>query len=220
MKSGAYDGLGDKYKETLSKFEAGTLTDNDGNPIKTDAEKLKYIRANLLPRKSNGALFNMNSVNVLKVLAGTWDNDAGLKTENFTKNLTGESTRATIDVWAVRNLRRLMGGKRILPMSETGVTDPDFHFAQKIYDKAAEKLGVDADDLQAVMWFAEKNHWDQKGWNKSTIASEKGDLRDLLDVTSKEESSGKFRAQVPENLMTIDEKKRAKKEGVAHILVP
>jgi hypothetical protein len=36
--------------------------------------------------------------------------------------------------------------------------------ARDIFSTAAAKMGMDADDLQALMWFYEKELWERKGW--------------------------------------------------------
>ena len=35
---------------------------------------------------------------------------------------------------------------------------------QIIMQRAAKKLDMNPDDLQAILWFAEKNKWDANGW--------------------------------------------------------
>jgi hypothetical protein len=94
--------------------------------------------------------------------------------------------RATIDVWAARNLRRLLYSNkikkwRILPEQESGVKytvdkdgnyGGDFEFGQRIYDEVARQLNMNPDDLQAVMWFAEKDVWETNGWT-NTVGAEK-----------------------------------------------
>jgi len=39
-----------------------------------------------------------------------------------------------------------------------------YGLARDVFNTAAAKLGMDADDLQALMWFAEKELWERKGW--------------------------------------------------------
>jgi hypothetical protein len=39
-----------------------------------------------------------------------------------------------------------------------------YGLASDIYKTAAAKLGMDADDLQALMWFLEKEKWERAGW--------------------------------------------------------
>jgi hypothetical protein len=98
--------------------------------------------------------------------------------------MTGSTFEATIDVWAARGLLRL-GNEgsnrrwRLLPENETGVSDADFYLGQAAYRAAAEKLGMKPDALQAVLWFAEKDHWEKKGWTRGAGA-EKSDFNSLL----------------------------------------
>lgn len=187
-----------KYDQLLSDFDAhvrkakadaesGALFNawKERNPGKRDSlfkvqdELRKEInRFDGIPLRENGKKFNANSQKVLHVLYGLWlDQTVGPKTPNFAGNLTGRTLKATIDVWAARNLRRLLyEGKterwRILPEQETGVTEPDFYFAQDVYDDVAKRLNMNPDDLQALMWFMEKDVWEKNGWT-STVGAEK-----------------------------------------------
>jgi len=150
-----------------------------------DAEKERVRQVNrweALPVKRNGEKFNANSRPVLHVLYGIWLRQTqGPKTPNFAGNLTGRTLDPTIDVWAARFLRRLMFGHqqswRFLPEQEKGVgfskrkdgtISGEFPVAQKIFTRAAEILGFEADDFQAVAWFIEKDVWDKKGWTTKT----------------------------------------------------
>ena len=124
------------------------------------------------------------------------------KTINFTGNLIGFGNEATIDVWAARYLRDAAGLPRIPPPVEkavagnhlTGSTfdDPkiggEFGFGQEVFSEAATILnnqgGIKAfdpnlgdlgpDDLQALVWFLEKEKWTKNGWTNK--AGEGGSL--------------------------------------------
>jgi hypothetical protein len=166
---------GDKKKAALS--EASKLRELAKKPASKWTKKDRYaIMVNatgMMPKRANGKKFNANSMAVLKVIAGTWlDNRNSPKTPNFAGNLSGRTVQATIDVWAARFLRERLykdSGKpwRIQPRSETGVNNQDFALGQIIMQRAAKKLNMNPDDLQAVLWFAEKNRWDEKGWTKN-----------------------------------------------------
>lgn len=187
---GDYDELLQRYDEHIApikaRLEAGEIdADQARKEINTFAE---------VPTRSNGKKFNANSQKVLQALYGNWlELTQGPKTPNFAGNLSGRTLKATIDVWAARTARRLMfenktfneaTGRisnapnrwRILPEAETGVEftrkigldlGGDFGFAQEAFQKAADKLGMEADDLQALLWFHEKHIWDQNGWTKA-----------------------------------------------------
>ena len=138
------------------------------------------ITDEMKPRTEAGAKFGKNSDAVLKVLAGTWEDTVrGPKTPNFMDNLFGRGTRATIDLWADRTMRRLghegVPGAaeqwRIQPESKTGVSNLDFGLAQEAFGQAAKRLGMDAHELQAVLWYGEKMHWAQKGYAKGGAQS-------------------------------------------------
>jgi hypothetical protein len=171
--------------------EIKSLTELIETPVdeRTGAQRIKiYVVGNdLLPRRSNGAKFNANSGAVLKVIAGVWlDNRESPKTPNFAGNLSGRTVQATIDIWAARFLRRqIYGGEgvpwRIQPKSEVGVSKEDFAFSQVVMQRAAKKLGMNPDDLQAILWFAEKDVWDKKGWTKNEGAK-KSSFDDIFDI--------------------------------------
>jgi hypothetical protein len=133
----------------------------------------------LNPRQSNGQLYGMHSVPVLKVFARKWlENTSGPKTQNFVKNLLGTGHGATIDVWADRTMRRLgyadhRARWRILPKNGTGVSDADFAFSQEAFKHAADEMGIEADALQGGLWFAEKQLWADNGWGRLDL----GDYR-------------------------------------------
>ena len=155
-------------------FKAGKLRDLAKKPAsqwtRKDRFDITILAEDILPLRSNGKKFNSNSHAVLKVIAGTWLNKRkSPKTPNFAGNLTGRTLQATIDVWAARHLRELLyGGSneswRIQPRSEVGVNPQDFALGQIIMQRAAKKLDMNPDDLQAILWFAEKNKWDANGW--------------------------------------------------------
>ena len=163
---------GKKKAEVL--FKAGKLRDLAKKPAsqwtRKDRFDITILAEDILPLRSNGKKFNSNSHAVLKVIAGTWlNNRKSPKTPNFAGNLTGRTLQATIDVWAARHLRELLyGGSnqpwRIQPRSEVGVNPQDFALGQIIMQRAAKKLDMNPDDLQAILWFAEKNKWDANGW--------------------------------------------------------
>jgi hypothetical protein len=181
------------YDELLSRFDAFVMqkkADADSGKMEADWRKKggkgtfklqeeyrKQInKFNEVPLRNNGKKYNANSTKVLHALYGNWITQTkGPKTPNFAGNLTGRTFKATIDVWAARNLRRLLyEGKlkrwRILPEQEQGVTDADFFFGQKVYDEVGKRMGIATDDLQALQWFNEKDIWETNDWTDKTGA--------------------------------------------------
>jgi hypothetical protein len=187
---GDYDDLLQRYDEHIQpireQLENGTIDE--------DEARKQINQFDELPLRSNGKKFNANSQKVLQALYGNWlAQTSGPKTPNFAGNLSGRTSAATIDVWAARTARRLLyqdkaynldTGRisnaenrwRILRKAETGVefarkigldVGGDFGFAQEAFGKAAEKLGMSPDDLQALLWFHEKHIWDENGWTKA-----------------------------------------------------
>ena len=61
-------------------------------------------------------------------------------------------------------------GSRILPAEETAVNNQDFALSQVVFRRAAQKLDMNPDDLQAIVWFGEKKIWDENGWTGSAGA--------------------------------------------------
>jgi hypothetical protein len=195
FKAGAYDEILAKYREgkkawadaDIDEFLRDTKIEN---PTRGQFLDWWVKKNNLIPLQSNGKRFGLHSRAVLRVLDRSWLSEVkGPKTPNFTGNLTGETFEATIDVWAARALHRLANEGntkrwRILPGNETGVTDPDFYLGQAAYRHAAEKLGIKPDALQAVLWFAEKDYWEKKGWTKA-VGATKSDFNSLLGETER-----------------------------------
>jgi hypothetical protein len=119
----------------------------------------------------------------LKVITRQWLNDnLGLKTNNFVRNLLGTSEEATIDLWAARTMREAgyKGFKdrwRILPENGRGVRDPDFLFSQKVFAEVARRTGLLPRQIQGALWFIEKKRWADRGWSELDL----GDYRAELD---------------------------------------
>jgi hypothetical protein len=181
--------LENNYQLPITDEKTGEVTGWRDPKSQAEAQAAYLGAKDAIPRQSNGQKFHANSMQVLKVLAGTWlDESKAPKTPNFAGNLSGRTLQATIDVWAARMLRRIgyegkTGGQpwRILPKSETGVSNLDFAFSQLAMEHAAKKLGMNPDDFQAVAWFAEKHHWDNKGWT-DTIGARKASFDEIFHL--------------------------------------
>lgn len=169
------ESMSDDAALKASGFKKKSHTDADV----IDARRKLINKFTEVPLQSNGKKFNANSAKVLQALYGNWLNQTqGPKTKNFAGNLTGRSTEATIDVWAARYLRRItyqgnVERWRIHPSQEGSVEHTvntkgelggDYFFAESVMRKAANKLGWQADDLQAFLWFLEKDVWDKNEW--------------------------------------------------------
>ena len=194
FKAGKFDKMLRRFQEAVDLADSGKLKDTmiarriigkrQAKRMDQQALLKKWIeRYNLEPRRADGAKYGMNSAHVFRALSGQFTQVRGPrakdklspKTPQFSMNLFGSSLSATIDVWAARYLRRrLYSGQvkqwRIQPKSETGVSNADFLLGQEIFRRAADKLGMSPDDLQALMWFKEKDVWDQAGWTKGAGA--------------------------------------------------
>lgn len=142
---------------------------------------------NLTPVRANGKQYGQNSLPALKAMAEKWLVDKVTpKTPQFAMNLGGSSLEATIDVWAARLMRRLTHEPysekwRIQPKSEGAVNNQDFAVSQVVFREAARKLGMNPDDLQAIVWFGEKHVWDENGWT-GNIGAFKSSFDEAFDV--------------------------------------
>ncbi len=194
FKTGRFDSKLARFQEAVDLADTGKLKETmvkrrivgKRQSQRMDQQELlqKWIeRYNLEPRRINGKRYGMNSAHVFRALSGNFTRVRGKrakdklspKTPQFSMNLFGSSLEATIDVWAARYLRRkLYAGQvkqwRIQPKSETGVSNGDFLLGQEIFRRAANKLGMNPDDLQALMWFKEKDVWDNADWTKGAGA--------------------------------------------------
>lgn len=195
LAKGKYDDLLKDYDKHVKSIKSLSVEElrtkwQESNPTKRPSEfnadnYRRYLinKYEDVPLRSNGKKFNANSKKVLQALHGNWiEQTEGPKTKNFAGNLTGRSFDATIDVWAARYLRRkIFEGNtskwRILPQSEgsvqfgklkSGEMTGDYPFAEEVMRKASEKLGIKADDLQAFLWYLEKDVWDKNNWTNIT----------------------------------------------------
>jgi len=185
---------GTKKAIATARKKARELTDRD-------IYAYHLIKTGAIPRRPGGGRYGVHSERIMDILNRIWleESDAP-KAPNFVGNLAGTTHRATVDVWAARFLRRLgYDGETQAPWrlqfrSETGVKNADFFLGQDIYDEAARRISkasgetMHADDLQAIMWFAEKREWAQRGWNEG---EDLGDFRDYL-FKMKQEPSGQL----------------------------
>lgn len=197
--SGKVDGEGyvDHHYRVREDAEKAALkngaSESEAEDIALEAAQSEFP----LIAKRTGKLFNANSPATMMALLDLFREitpGSSPKTPNFTGNLIGFSNKATIDVWAARNLRRLAGMSRISVPAEKGVggdilkstMEPggEFGFGQEVYRAATTKLrqqGIELndDDLQAVVWFLEKEIWTKNGW--TTRAGEGGSLETEAD---------------------------------------
>lgn len=163
--------------------------------------ELRQVPDAIKPRKASGTLYGFNSPHIVRALVDLWrtvreaddvvaSGDQAPKALNFSGNLIGFRSRATIDVWAARLLQRLAGHDRIPVMAETsvdGTMRPDgsttgaFGFGQDVFGAATKAIRADAqmgqhpilkflgeDDLQAIVWFAEKELWTERNWTSAS----------------------------------------------------
>lgn len=148
------------------------------------------------------------------------------KALNFSGNLIGFRQRATIDVWAARMLQRLAGRRRIPSVAETGVsgemredatTTLQFGFGQDVFAKAARDIRNDPelntdpvlaktndDDLQAVVWFVEKEVWTVNDWTSAAGEGGSFELEANLTGTSQQSRVKELRSIIDASPPTSD----------------
>ena len=168
---------------------------------KADISAYFKDQSNLI-RQPNGKLFGINSFNAMVALADRFRvrrRGMAPKAKNFAGNLVGDSTDATIDVWAARNLRRHSGRKPLPSSAEGGVTgeivDADnfrssgeFGFGQDVLREVTQIVNdsglvnetLDPRDVQALQWFIEKDYWTQRGWTNRQ--GEGGSFEQMMDA--------------------------------------
>jgi hypothetical protein len=167
-------------RKIISRSEAAKMT-----PAAMTKRWIEHY--NLTPVRANGKQYGQNSLPALKAMAEKWLVDKVTpKTPQFAMNLGGASLEATIDVWAARLMRRLTHEPfsekwRIQPKSEGAVTNQDFAVSQVVFRHTASKLGLNPDDLQAIVWFGEKHVWDENGWT-GNIGAFKASFDEAFDV--------------------------------------
>lgn len=215
--------------------------DAEYNERRKALSDLRKLPQEMLPRKENGALYGFNGRNVVRGLVGLWrtvrekDDSIGRgatapKALNFSGNLIGFRSGATIDVWAARLLQRLAGGLRIPSVAEGGVdgsmlpsgeTTGTFRLGQDAFQDAVDKIRADGDlnqnallaslnpdDLQAIVWFLEKEVWTINDW--TSVAGEGGSFEFEADLAGVADT-----ARVKELRKIIDSKLSTKDQKTA-----
>ena len=220
-----------EYKAKLDALkEARTLPDNL-LPLKESGKKYGF----------NGRNIARAMVDLWRVVKNA-DPDIGRggtapKALNFSGNLIGFRERATIDVWAARMLQRLAGGLRIPSMAETGVsgemredgtTTLQFGFGQDVFSAAVERIRNDPelrtdktlaeindDDLQAVVWFVEKEIWTVNNWTNAAGEGGSFEVEANLTGTSQQDRVRELRRVIDSSKSTPEQKAAARAELAA-----
>ena len=138
--------LGEKYHQPTWKVTAimSALSPRTSfqNNIHDTEQLLKHgenakLKSPLF-RKKALAIYNATCYNEVRVL---FKEKTGRKTLSFWENMMLVGNRATIDVWMLRGLG-----------IEGSLTDKKYREAEKAIQDYAEKVGLKAYDLQAVLW--------------------------------------------------------------------
>jgi hypothetical protein len=175
-----------RYDDLYRKFDAYVSEDPENRNASTWREA-----GGEMPLKLNKAKFGTNGPNVMMAGLDLWravQTGTAPKARNFGLNLIGLSLRATIDRWAGRYLQRMHAPTwRLPPMIEADVkgehmpgenvnlVSGDFGMGQDVFEDVAQRLressmpefrNVTAADLQAILWFAEKQVWELRKWTQ------------------------------------------------------
>lgn len=210
--------------------------------FREELSKLRELPEELMPTKESGKKYGFNGKNVVRALIDLWrvvknaDADIGRggtapKALNFSGNLIGFRSRATIDVWAARMLQRLAGMLRIPSVAEgslsgemrsTGLATLQFGFGQDVFTDAVSRIRNDAelktdrnlaevndDDLQAIVWFVEKEIWTRHNW--TSAAGEGGSFEFEADLTgsAQQDRIVELRKTIDSTQSTADQKAAA-----------
>ena len=89
-------------------------------------------------------------------------------------------------------------GWRPQAAAEPGVNSLDFAFGQDAMKHAADKIGINPDDLQAILWYAEKHHHEKRGWT-SGAGAEKGSFDETWDKAFPEEGKAMSSKELQEH---------------------
>jgi hypothetical protein len=145
-----------------------------------------------LALRRGGGKYNANTFAVMDALVGMFRGKPGApKTQNYAGNFIGMTDAATIDVWAARLLQRvrnaLYNDAPAIPQpAEVGVggevrvdekgrrNTGQFMFGQRVFEEAARRLEMKPHELQALVWFMEKDRWTQLGL--TSAVGEGGDM--------------------------------------------
>lgn len=189
----------------------------------------------------NGQNVARAMVNLWRVVK-TADDDIGQgttapKAVNFSGNLIGYREKATIDVWAARFLQRLRHGNKIASAAEGAVagfmlpggeTSGQFRFGQDVMDAAvaliradptlstdkefSDLASINPDDLQAVVWFVEKEIWARE--SITSAEGEGGSFEFEADLTgsTQEDLIADLRRIINSSKSTAAERKAASQE--------
>jgi hypothetical protein len=217
-----------EYTQRMAKLTELRKIDDSLLPVKESGKKYGFNGRNAMR-----ALIDLWRVvkdpNADLAIGGT-----APKALNFSGNLIGFRERATIDVWAARLLQRLSGGLRIPSMAESGVsgnmlssgeTTLQFGFGQDVFTEAVKQIrsnkqmqaeerlaNINDDDLQAVVWFLEKEVWTKNNWTSS--AGEGGSFEYEADIAGQRdlERVTELRKIMDSSKSTQEQKAEAGKE--------
>lgn len=172
----------------------------------TDAQS-QEILVNGTP---TGKKFNANTMSVMDALIDRFVNKTSPKTPTYAGNLIGRTDEGTIDVWAARTLQRVrdllfgdaprippraeiaVGGERLMRKDAAGrdVINGQFGFGQYVLRQAAEGLDMRPDELQALLWFYEKDLWTERNW--TSAVGEGGSIEDSLGAMRSQQGVARF----------------------------
>ena len=213
---------------------------------------LRELPDTLAPLKANGLKYGFNGRHIVRAMIDMWRvvregdeitgaGDQAPKALNFSGNLIGFRSRATIDVWAARLLQRMAGRDRIPSVAEDavdGTMRPDgsttgaFGFGQDVFGAAVKFILADPDlganpalgnlgedDLQAIVWFLEKEHWTRNDWTSADGEGGSFEAEADLEGQADRDEIGRLR-RLAETGVSANEKERKAADRVLRAAAP
>jgi len=150
-------------------------------PVAGGAPKAFNFASNLMGR-TRAATIDLWAARNLDRLAGV-------------KALPPNSEKAVVGKFLTNPQFREFGGDI---RSDSGATGSAFGMGQLVFDRAAQKMrdlvpgfeNIRPDDLQALVWFLEKEYWSQRGWTSLSGAGGSFDFELAKYIANPEDASG------------------------------
>ena len=125
--------------------------------ISEAASIIQQYYADVTAESAHSITFLQNVRKAYSVLAGDDSAIRGPKVTAFYRNLLGDPTVVTVDIWAIRaaigkTLRDSKGTDRAPNKTEQAAIT-------KAYETAAREVGISPAKLQAIVWVVVRNRW-------------------------------------------------------------
>ncbi len=117
------------------------------------------------------ATWGPNRKKAQRILDGDYDAISGNKVTAFYGAIMGATDSVALDRWAIRVLldNPTLGNDMIVPSGKKC-----YDYMAEVYKKAAEVVGINPSDIQAVTWTVYRNRYNGKSKLSSRVNSETG----------------------------------------------